>query len=111
MDRIHCSAALLVLLCLPLSARADRRELVPHPGREPARRAAGRAITYLQRESAAWLNDRGCAACHHVAMPLWALAEARRQGYAPGSARLLTPITCAATAWATLGLTRVAPER
>src|SRR5207245_2909557 len=33
-------------------------------------------------ESAAWLNTRKCAACHHVPMPLWALSEADRQGYA-----------------------------
>jgi hypothetical protein len=36
----------------------------------------------LQTESAAWLKMRKCAACHHVPMPLWALGEAQRQGYA-----------------------------
>jgi len=41
-----------------------------------------RAITYIQAESGAWLNTRRCAACHHVPMPMWALAEAERQGYA-----------------------------
>src|SRR5205085_311252 len=41
-----------------------------------------RAIGYLQTESAAWLKTRKCAACHHVPMPLWALSEAERQGYA-----------------------------
>src|SRR6476620_7015271 len=40
------------------------------------------AIGYLQAESAAWLNTRKCAACHHVPLPLWALSEAGRQGYA-----------------------------
>jgi hypothetical protein len=29
----------------------------------------------------------------------------------PGSSKLLTPITCAASAWATLGLARLAPKR
>jgi hypothetical protein len=28
----------------------------------------------------------------------------------PGSARLLTPITCAASSWATLGLARLVPK-
>jgi hypothetical protein len=41
-----------------------------------------RAIGYLRSESASWLNTRKCAACHHVPMPLWALSEAKRQGYA-----------------------------
>jgi hypothetical protein len=36
----------------------------------------------MQTESAAWLKTRQCAACHHAGMPLWALAEAERQGYA-----------------------------
>jgi hypothetical protein len=36
----------------------------------------------LQTESASWLNTRKCAACHHVPLPLWALGEAERQGYA-----------------------------
>lgn len=41
-----------------------------------------RAIDYLREESEAWLDLRKCAACHHAPMPLWALAEAKRQGYA-----------------------------
>jgi hypothetical protein len=44
--------------------------------------AVDRAIGYLQTESAAWLNTRKCAACHHAPMPLWALGEAERRGYA-----------------------------
>ena len=44
--------------------------------------AVHRAIGYLQSECGAWLNTRKCAACHHVPMPLWALSEAERQGYA-----------------------------
>jgi pimeloyl-ACP methyl ester carboxylesterase len=44
--------------------------------------AVDRAVKYLQTESAAWLQTRKCAACHHVPLPLWALGEAQRQGYA-----------------------------
>ncbi|HXE54739.1 MAG TPA: prenyltransferase/squalene oxidase repeat-containing protein [Tepidisphaeraceae bacterium] len=40
-----------------------------------------RAIGYLQSESGTWLKTRRCAACHHAAMPLWALSEAGGQGY------------------------------
>jgi hypothetical protein len=36
----------------------------------------------LQTECADWLKTRHCAACHHVPMPLWALSEADRYGYA-----------------------------
>jgi hypothetical protein len=48
---------------------------------EQVQQTVARAITYLQTESAAWLSTRGCIACHHVPMPLWALNEAERHGY------------------------------
>jgi hypothetical protein len=48
---------------------------------EQVHQAVDRAIKYLQTESAAWLNTKKCAACHHAPMPLWALAEAERNGY------------------------------
>jgi hypothetical protein len=41
-----------------------------------------RATRYLQAETSAWLHTHRCAACHHVPLPLWALSEAERQGYA-----------------------------
>jgi hypothetical protein len=41
-----------------------------------------RAIHYLQTESGTWTGQGRCAACHHVAMPVWALAEADRRGFA-----------------------------
>jgi Squalene-hopene cyclase C-terminal domain/Prenyltransferase and squalene oxidase repeat len=49
---------------------------------EQIHQTVDRAIGYLQIESADWLNTRKCAACHHAPMPLWALGEAERQGYA-----------------------------
>jgi hypothetical protein len=73
---------LLLGLCLSRSARAGEPASSPSPAPQRAQRTVERAIGYLQTESAAWLNTRKCAACHHVPMPLWALSEAERQGYA-----------------------------
>jgi hypothetical protein len=56
--------------------------VIPPATTEQIRQTVDRAIGYLQTESAAWLKTRKCAACHHVPMPLWALGEAERQGYA-----------------------------
>src|SRR6202035_3110625 len=56
--------------------------LIPPARPQQVRQAVERAIGYLQAESASWLKTRKCAACHHVPMPLWALGEAGRQGYA-----------------------------
>ncbi|HEY2587089.1 MAG TPA: prenyltransferase/squalene oxidase repeat-containing protein [Tepidisphaeraceae bacterium] len=97
MARMSLLAALFLGMCLPSLARAERRASPPSAPHQPAQRAAERAIAYLQTESAAWLNQRHCAACHHVAMPLWALAEAGREGYATDQK------FAASTAEATLG--------
>jgi squalene cyclase len=41
----------------------------------------------------------------------WPMKSRSTPNGEPGSAKLLTPITCAASAWATLGLARLAPKR
>jgi hypothetical protein len=74
-------AALLVAFSVTSSALAAEPP-ANTPASPPARQVVDRAITYLQNESATWLKQRTCAACHHAGMPLWALGEAARQGYA-----------------------------
>src|SRR5262245_18736807 len=75
-------AGVLLVLCLSRPAPTGEPASVPRATTSQVRQAVDRAITYLQNESADWLNMRKCAACHHVPMPLWALGEAQRQGYA-----------------------------
>src|SRR4051794_12785916 len=79
MARTSGISALYLGLCLSRLALADGPPATPAGG---PRQAVERAIGYLQAESAAWLNTRKCAACHHAPLPLWALGEAERQGYA-----------------------------
>src|SRR4051794_26066421 len=81
MGRASRFAAFLLGLCLPRLALADDPVSIPSARPQQVRQTVERAIGYLQAESAAWLNTRKCAACHHVPMPLWALSEAERQGY------------------------------
>ena len=75
-------AALFLAISLPRLARGDAPAAAADSSPRTVRRAVERAIPYLQTESATWLAQRKCAACHHVPMPLWALGEAARQGYA-----------------------------
>jgi Squalene-hopene cyclase C-terminal domain/Prenyltransferase and squalene oxidase repeat len=82
MARISSFVALLVALGIATCARGEVPAAIPSATTEQVHKTVDRAITYLQTESAAWLNTRKCAACHHVPMPLWALSEAERQGYA-----------------------------
>jgi hypothetical protein len=72
----------LLGLCLSRPAPAGEPAPTPRATTPQVQRAVEHAIKYLQTESAAWLNTRKCAACHHVPLPLWALGEAERQGYA-----------------------------
>ncbi len=60
---------------------ADELTAIPSATTAQIQQSVDRAIGYLQTESAAWLNTRKCAACHHAPMPLWALSEAAQHGY------------------------------
>ena len=82
MARTSWFAAFFLGLCLSRLALADEPVSIPPAKPQQVQQTVERAIGYMQTESAAWLNTRKCAACHHVPMPLWALSEAERQGYA-----------------------------
>jgi hypothetical protein len=81
MARASALAGVLLGLCLSRPALAGEPTSVPRATTPQVHQTVDRAIQYLQTESAAWLNTRTCAACHHVPMPLWALGEAERRGY------------------------------
>jgi Squalene-hopene cyclase C-terminal domain len=90
--RTRCVALLCGLLAIVVEARgdepkspvpkADEPTSIPRAKTEQVQKTVELAIGYLQTESAAWLKTRQCAACHHAPMPLWALSDADRQGYA-----------------------------
>jgi hypothetical protein len=82
MARASSLAWFLLGLCLSRPALADEPTSIPRATTEQVHQTVDRAIGYMQTESAAWLKSRGCAACHHLPIPLWALSEAERQGYA-----------------------------
>src|SRR5260370_21696592 len=82
MARTSSFAWFLLGLCIARPALADEPTSIPRATTQQVHQTVDRAIGYLQAESAAWLNTRKCAACHHVPLPLWALSEAERQGYA-----------------------------
>ena len=81
MTRTSSFAVLFLGLCLSRIGQADEPVSIPASTTQQVHQTVDRAIGYLQTESAAWLNTRKCAACHHAGIPLWALSEAERQGY------------------------------
>ena len=52
------------------------------PGSDAAGPAVERALGFLQKDAAKWRDEHHCATCHHGAMTVWALHDARERGYA-----------------------------
>jgi hypothetical protein len=73
---------LVTAVCFCPTAFAAKPLAVHSPARpQQVQQSVERSLKYLQAESTSWLNTRKCAACHHVALPLWSMIEADRQGY------------------------------
>ncbi len=72
-------AALWVLAVSAGPARADSPSVAPTP--QQARRAAERGLEFLIKDAAEWRKERKCATCHHGTMTVWALSEAKSQGF------------------------------
>lgn len=72
----------LLGLCVGPIALAGEPSAIPSATPQQVHNAVERAVVYTRTESAAWLNTRKCAACHHAPIVLWSLSEAERQGYA-----------------------------
>jgi hypothetical protein len=51
------------------------------PTPQQARKAAERGLAFLEKDAAKWRSERKCATCHHGTMTVWALCEAKAQGY------------------------------
>jgi hypothetical protein len=81
MARVSSLAWVVLGLYVSPPALGGEPTSVPRATTPQVHETIERAIKYLQTESAAWLNARKCGACHHVPLPLWALAEAERWGY------------------------------
>jgi hypothetical protein len=76
-DRYLKMAALASLLLVqPVPAAS------PAPGQAEIKGAATRALALLEKSTAEYLRHRSCFSCHHQALPVLALAEARKRGLA-----------------------------
>src|SRR5262249_49813116 len=53
------------------------------------RTAVERGLAFLEKDAAKWRKERGCATCHHGTMTVWALSEAKSQGYSVSAETLL----------------------
>ncbi len=79
-------AALCVMAADARSACGDdpkkKAQSAVAPTPQQARKAVEKAVGFLEKDAAQWRKERGCATCHHGTMTVWALSEAKSQGYA-----------------------------
>src|SRR5215207_2101360 len=59
----------------------------PSTARTPGK-AVERGLEFLQNDAAKWRKERDCSTCHHGTMTVWALSEAKSQGYEVAAEKL-----------------------
>lgn len=47
----------------------------------PADKAIERGLTFLARDAVAWKKEHKCASCHHAALIVWSMREAKQRGF------------------------------
>jgi hypothetical protein len=62
------------------------------PPAPKAQKAILRGLAFLQADVAKWRKERTCATCHHGTMTVWALTEAKSQGF-PVDPETLSDVT------------------
>ena len=60
---------------------------VPGPGASaaepsPTQAALERGLAFLARDAVSWRDTHNCASCHHAALVVWSLCEAKERGHA-----------------------------
>ena len=86
--RMNIFVALVALSFMAVAVRPARSEEPKKPAPEAAptpqqvRSAAERGLVFLEKDAVAWREKKTCSTCHHGTMTVWALSEAKSQGYA-----------------------------
>jgi hypothetical protein len=68
----------IVVVALPRAVSAQ--ELRQEPSRVGA--TIDRGLRFLTKDALAWKNKHNCASCHHAALVIWAMREAKQRGHA-----------------------------
>src|SRR5215831_9689711 len=81
----------------PARSGEPKKPVPPDPAttRQQGRAAVERGLGFLQKDAAKWRKERRCSTCHHGTMTVWALSEAKRQGYAVAAEALTETATWA----------------
>jgi N-acyl-D-amino-acid deacylase len=81
MSRLACFALMALALAGGTPAPAGEPTKAPAATPEQGRKAVERGLSFLIADAAAWRKERQCATCHHGTLTVFALCEAKSQGY------------------------------
>lgn len=80
-----CNAAVVIcVLALPRIALADP----PVDQHDGVKQAIHRGVEFLAKDAVRWKQEHQCASCHHAALVVWALNEAKGRSHAVDEAVL-----------------------
>src|SRR6476646_3640138 len=78
-------AAISFLAACASPVRSEHSKKVPAEPAQKPHKVIERGLSFLENDALKWRKDRGCATCHHGTMTVWALSEAKAQGYSVGT--------------------------
>jgi hypothetical protein len=81
--------AIVVSVLLAVASGQDAR---PKPANADA--AIARGLGFLVKDALAWKNAHNCVSCHHAALVIWSMHEAKRFGHAVNE-----PVLAELTKW------------
>ena len=70
----------------------ERKSIVSAASPQQGRQAVERSLAFLEKDARKWRKEHDCSTCHHGAMTVWALDEAKGRGY-PVNSESLEEIT------------------
>src|SRR3954470_19356946 len=70
--------AALVLLAVPVLG--STLEVRPEPANVDT--AITRGVGFLAKDALAWKKEHNCVSCHHAALVIWSMREAKQRGHA-----------------------------
>src|SRR5262249_31773362 len=62
-----------------LPALASAQDLRPKPDKVSA--AIDRGLAFLVKDALAWKKQHNCVSCHHAALVIWSMREAKQRGH------------------------------
>ena len=75
---------IIALLLAAMPAAADE----PRPEPSKVDVAIERGLGFLQKDALAWREEHDCVSCHHAALVIWSMHEARQRGHVRDQANL-----------------------